>query len=686
MPSTTPFDLLSRCAYIRGLDAPDKERVGNKFHGLSRIADVVRVPEAACLESSAFARSLPEPAQEAIRGLLRLLRSNGGYQLNRLQREIQRELDRIEIPAEIRAELEQVAALLSRGWKHRLIARSSTSFEDLTTSSGAGIYESIGDLSSFERLLEAVVKCWSSAFSLPALAHRLRIGAFDLEPLPGLILQRYVRSTCSGVAFSRQPHGVTRGIYVEYTDAGTDGVESGRVAPKSFLAFQKDPSLGGFVISDNDLPAGRAKELVETTLSLQERLGGQIEYEWAYDGESLCVLQARPITALDGSPGAERREPLCKVFDLYRDAAAIPRDELGDVRAIFDHSIRKRKPIRDYAEKEGIAIYGASVVIVDRRGLSGHDLGAQGPLCRLKTPLLTIDVGPYLRSFYSKRAALGDTLQALISGAPGGVPLIIREFASGRHSAVSAVGPEGCVIVEVCRGSLIGINRGFVDTQTVLVDVDRGHVQQLSAGSAGDRYYDFDDENCCFKLFEGNPGAETEPVPEAALLEIAGFTRKVQAEFGRNMLEWTILDRRPVFVDNTPESVTAEGASTDGLGVRFLSPGRICGTALCMSDLAKLEYISSGPTLNVAGHLPTLESNAEIAGLIEAVEAAPDTVVVSKFPYTALSVVVDKVKGFIFEAGPMLCHLAIIAREAKVPVAIVPGALSMYRDGQAVDL
>lgn len=662
------------------------EEVGSKFLQLAMIRELANVPPAFCLKGSAFRDSLPDISKAKIANLLQQLKSNGGYHLNRLQKDIQAELDKIEFLDSVVEELRRVCESASEGWVYPIIIRSSSAHEDKDDASGAGIYQSIGGVTNLDQALEAVRTCWHSTFSLSALAHRLRIGAFELEPLPGLIIQLFITPDLSGVTFSVMPTGNTEGIFTEYAEGKSDVVESGTGATKSFLAAPRSLPNADFIISENDLPEKLTEELIRTATVLKAYFKKEIEYEWAYAGEQLYTLQVRPITtvaALDAS--SINTEGILKVLDLYQNSQEIAQEDLGDIRGIFDHSINKRKPIREFAEANNVSIYGAAVIILDRRGVESFDLKTALPLNRLKTPLLTIDLGPYLRSFYSRREDLKSTIRTLTSGFRLATPLIIREFASGEFSAVSAPTERGA-IVEVCRGSLIGLNRGFVNTQTFRIDRDTKAIEKLSSGNFSGRFYDFDEANSCFALVDYGGELTPEAVSKEALIKIADFTLRTSTQFGKNMLEWTLIRGEPIYVDNTPQEGGDVHEALEEMSIAFLSPGKIQGKALCITNLAQLEYISSGPTLNVSGHLPSIESNAEIGELLSEVEGEPDTVIVSKFPYTALSVLVGKVKGFVVESGPMLCHLAIICRENKTPVAIIPNALSSYMDGDPVDL
>ncbi len=149
--------------FISTFENARREETGNKFYQLSLIHTLVSIPEAVCLRNSAFTLSLLESSKSTIQELLRLLESNGGYQLNRIQKAIQREIDKITFPSEILAELREVCERISDSWKYPLIIRSSSSLEDRENASGAGIYRSIGNVKSFDEVLKAIQACWISS-------------------------------------------------------------------------------------------------------------------------------------------------------------------------------------------------------------------------------------------------------------------------------------------------------------------------------------------------------------------------------------------------------------------------------------------------------------------------------------------------------------------------------------------
>jgi len=674
-------------AYFSTMDDFLENQVGNKFVQLAEINKYTNVPKAICLNNTAFKDSLSSTSWQIIQDNLTLLHSNGGYRLNKIQKEIQEELHKITPPPSMLEELHRMYQKISEKGKYHLIARSSSCFEDKENISGAGIYQSFANIDSIDYLVKGILVCWNSAFSLGAIAHRLRINEYNTNPLPGVIIQQYIDANYSGVTFSQNPLREMDGIFVEYTTEGSDGIEAGTGKSKSFMAVPKPNSKNEYIVSANDLEEKLVDELIITSNKFNFIFKQKMEFEWIIKDSSLYILQARPITAEVSSSSDGSIEKFLKIFDLYLDSEKINKEDIGDIKGIYEHSIKKRKPTRIFALQNKIKINGSAVIIANSLGISKMKTDNIAELKKLGTPIFTIDLGPHLRSFYCKREEFRKVLNALLGHSKQIFAFIVREFASGEFSAVTSPRDDNEVLIEVCRGSLIGINRGFVETDSYLVNIVTEKVKKIGGNiSRESRYYDFNYDHNAFLFINPEINQPLPTLSDAPFLEMAKFTLKVRNSFGNNILEWTIVNDEPIYIDNTPldqETETIEESIND---IRFISPGEIRGEVLMIANLDKLEYISSGPTLNIDGHLPTLESNLEIEELLKTVENKHNIVVISKFPYTALSVLIGKVKGFIFESGPALCHLAILARENKTPVAIVGDALTRYSTGEIIKL
>ena len=86
----------------------------------------------------------------------------------------------------------------------RLAVRSSAVVEDSVRHSFAGLLDSELGVDA-ERVPEAVVRVWASAFSPRALAYRSRLGIGLAGLATAVVVQELVEATASGVLFTRHP-------------------------------------------------------------------------------------------------------------------------------------------------------------------------------------------------------------------------------------------------------------------------------------------------------------------------------------------------------------------------------------------------------------------------------------------------------------------------------------------------
>lgn len=83
--------------------------------------------------------------------------------------------------------------------------RSSGLDEDGTEHSFAGQFESYLYRRGADAIVEAIGRCWASAFSERNVAYRRAIGKPDSVPRMGVVIQQMIDSESAGVAFSRNP-------------------------------------------------------------------------------------------------------------------------------------------------------------------------------------------------------------------------------------------------------------------------------------------------------------------------------------------------------------------------------------------------------------------------------------------------------------------------------------------------
>ncbi|AFZ12400.1 pyruvate phosphate dikinase PEP/pyruvate-binding protein [Crinalium epipsammum PCC 9333] len=196
-----------------------------------------------------------------------------------------------------------------------LVVRSSAVGEDSEYASAAGQYKTILNVTTTEALQVAIVRCITSYDEPAAVQYRRDRGIPDASM--SLLIQQQVPGVFSGVAFSRDPilqHGDA--VVIEALPGEANRIVSGQVTPEHYRVIvipadletnsnSLDPS---WVIPDNlelpvegngDVPPRLIQQVAYIARQLEARyLGTPQDIEWSYDGQTLWLLQSRPITTL----------------------------------------------------------------------------------------------------------------------------------------------------------------------------------------------------------------------------------------------------------------------------------------------------------------------------------------------------------------------------------------------------
>lgn len=193
-----------------------------------------------------------------------------------------------------------------------LVVRSSAIGEDSDIASAAGQYDSILNVTSRPTLEQAIVTCLAS-YSQPAAAQYRQHRGLP-EGAMAVLVQKQVQGTFSGVAFSRDP--ISRqgdAVVIEGLPGAATQVVSGQVTPEQYQVLVRGADLptGGsedWVMPDNlklevegegDLPPRLIEQVAFLARHIESRYHGvPQDIEWSYDGQTLWLLQARPITTL----------------------------------------------------------------------------------------------------------------------------------------------------------------------------------------------------------------------------------------------------------------------------------------------------------------------------------------------------------------------------------------------------
>lgn len=236
-----------------------------------------------------------------------------------------------EMPRDVKREIEERYSAIS-ATPVRVAVRSSATAEDSAQFSFAGMFESYLNVSGNDSLLDAVKRCWASAFGARVLFYRLKQG-MPGEMLVAVIVQKMIDSDKSGVIFTTDPasrdasriviegawglgESVVQGAVTpdrHVIDKKTLEVISTSIAQKEFLLEWDEKSkrtarieLTGDARSTAPvLTAAEIRGLSELARRVEQRYGKPQDIEFAIEGNDIFLTQTRPITTLGVGAASE---------------------------------------------------------------------------------------------------------------------------------------------------------------------------------------------------------------------------------------------------------------------------------------------------------------------------------------------------------------------------------------------
>lgn len=259
----------------------------------------------------------------AIEELLEGLEPDDPEPLESASRQIRARFTEGEISAHLAAEILQAYAVLGMG---AVAVRSSATAEDLPGFSFAGQQDTFLNVSGGDAVLAAVRDCWSSLWTARAIGYRVR-NAIPLKDLRmAVVVQRMAESISSGVLFTGNPlSGLRHEVHIDATFGLGEALVAGKVEPDHYVVDNRtwqvisrkigskaytlhSDGAGGTRSETHDRSAAQALHdeaiiaLARMGAGIQERFGYPQDIEWAWTGEHLVILQARPVTTLFPTP------------------------------------------------------------------------------------------------------------------------------------------------------------------------------------------------------------------------------------------------------------------------------------------------------------------------------------------------------------------------------------------------
>lgn len=278
-------------------DVGKKESVGGKASGLFELKQAgLRVPDFVVLPTSIFADAVIHPESA----------------------------ERISFNTQFRLSKEDQDTLFKilENWNfpnQAIVVRSSVADEDGEQNAFPGMMDSFLNLKSKEHVLDSIVLCAQSAFSLRSKEYRKQKGLTHLAR-PAVIIQKQIEATASGVLFTTSPD-YPQEISIHAVPGFSEAMNQGNEVSDEFYLWKHNGILHRQVIASkeyryrSDGEAGLLKvELIahekkEITLSenqleqlyrasrvIENHFSSPQDVEFVFSNEELFIVQARPIT------------------------------------------------------------------------------------------------------------------------------------------------------------------------------------------------------------------------------------------------------------------------------------------------------------------------------------------------------------------------------------------------------
>ncbi len=347
---------MNRILTAEEIQPADRHRVGGKGYALSLLVKGgFRIPSSICITSDVYREYvLRTGLRERI--LLELHRKD--FKEMRWEEiwdcatRIRNLFSTKPLPEDLSKE---IRSHIGRRFRGKTVAvRSSAPEEDDARSSFAGLHESFINLAGAASILKHIRLVWSSLWSDAALLYRQEIGLDVEKSSMAVVVQETVAGERSGVVFTQNPNDESQGI-IESVHGLNQGLVDGTVEPDRWLMDRSRNTVIAHVPPERkywmipgsngvrraelpaektDLPPLKPQDLnfvFETARRAEEFFNSPQDVEWTYDGDSLVLLQSRPITTLRSDKPRDERGwylSLHRSFDNLKSLRRKIEDEL----------------------------------------------------------------------------------------------------------------------------------------------------------------------------------------------------------------------------------------------------------------------------------------------------------------------------------------------------------------------
>ena len=310
--------------WLEEIRKEDIAAVGGKGASLGEMSSMgLPVPGGFVVTSRAFRHFLIETGiEQPLFSNLENLNVDDNNALEQASKKARALVMKAKMPASLKDRIRESYQKLNGGGMV-VAVRSSATAEDLPDASFAGQQETYLNIKGEKNLLDAVQKCWASLYGARAIYYRAKQGFDDRSVNIAVVVQQMINSEKAGVMFTSHPVTGEPLTIIEGSWGLGEAVVSGSVSPDKYVYDQRTENVidkliaqkKTEIVSDGEhgtktLEIGRERQ--ETPVLSDDEVARLATYgkvaethygipqdvEWSIVGETIYILQSRPITTI----------------------------------------------------------------------------------------------------------------------------------------------------------------------------------------------------------------------------------------------------------------------------------------------------------------------------------------------------------------------------------------------------
>ncbi len=313
---------------LLGIDRVTFESGGGKAFGARRLMELsltsggaFRTPRGAVIPFGALEESLKErpELEREHRSLTERLDTSGTVERQDILVRIRKIIAETEEPEELAAAVERMF-----GPGKRLMVRSSSNCEDLEGLSGAGLYETVANVSP-DKAGDAVRSVWASLWTERAVTSRAELGISHKNAFMAVLVQEMMIPEYSFIMHTINPvTGERDEVYIELAKGLGEALAAGRVpgtpyrmvcdkhtgavrmlsfasfsyafvpGPPGELSREVTDYTGASLSTDEKARMTTGERLMNIAVSVEKDLGKPQDIEGVISGDEIYLVQSRP--------------------------------------------------------------------------------------------------------------------------------------------------------------------------------------------------------------------------------------------------------------------------------------------------------------------------------------------------------------------------------------------------------